>query len=210
VTGRILLVAFFASLLDRFGPASWIQHSIDLAGLLIVQSIYFSHWRIPTWRIAGWSNSAEGLGGEDGKTRLQYQISDLFALTTGIALLLGLAIRYVVPIMGSFYWFVMFGVWLMMPLVAACAARASLATAQVTTRLHVLSAVWVASLLAVGLWAAEWLVQGREAIALLYFELLFFGLYGATVYVFGVSGRVPMVDEVGETGLGEAPEPTVE
>jgi hypothetical protein len=213
VTVRILLVAFFASLLDRFGPGDWIQHSIDLAGLLIVQSIYFSRGRIPDWRMPAGTDSApiagpgSEVGGAVGKTGLQYHISDLLALTTGIALLLGLAIRYVVPTEGTFYWFVMFGFWLLLPLVAACAARASLAAAQITTRLHVLSAVWVASLLGVGLWVAERLVQGLEEIAVLYFYLLFFGLFGATVYVFGVAGRAPIADEA---TLGEAREATAE
>jgi hypothetical protein len=132
------------------------------------------------------------------------------ALTTAIALLLGLASRYVVPTTGPFYWFVMFGVWLLMPFIAASAARASLAADQITTRLHVLSAVWVASLLGVGLWVAEWLVQGLETIILLYFYLLFFGLFGGTVYVFGVTGRVPMDDEVGSKTLGEAREVTAD
>ena len=188
VTVRILLVACFASLFDRVGPSDWLQHAIDLAGLLIVQSIYFSHWRIPDWRIRARSTSGP-IEGETGPTGLQYQISDLLALTTGIALLLGLAVRYVVPVEGPSYWIVMLGVWLLMPLIAACAARASLAAAQVTTRLHVLSAVWVAFLLGVGLWVAEWFVQGIEEMVLLYFYLLFFGLFGATVYVFGVAGR---------------------
>ena len=202
VTARILLIAFFASLLHRFGPGDWIQHSIDLAGLLIVQSIYFSHWRIPDWRNPDWSNSGT-IEGATAAKGLQYQISDLLALTTGIALLLGLADRFVVPVEGPLYWIVMLGVWLLMPLIAACAARASLAAAQVTTRLHVLSAVWVASLLGVGLWVAEWFVQGIEEMALLYFYLLFFGLFGATVYVFGVAGRAPTTDAVDETTRGE-------
>ena len=92
------------------GETGWIRYLVYFAGLMISQSAIFFLLGIPVWRRG--SLPSESL-------RRQFGIGEILAGTTGIALLLGIAIRYRPPIDPSEYWQVLIGVWVLFPIISA-------------------------------------------------------------------------------------------
>ncbi|MEM8501516.1 MAG: hypothetical protein AAF542_26155 [Pseudomonadota bacterium] len=105
-------------LLDQHqGNEQWLKFMINLGGMLITQSVLFFLLSIPGWKVGG--------SGRDFETR-QFGIGDILLATTGVSVLLGMAIRFQTPIDAEAYWLVLAGLWLLFPLLSACACTAAL------------------------------------------------------------------------------------
>ncbi len=196
---RILIVVVFGYLLSFLGTADWIRHAVNLAGLLIVQSMLFSWWRVPDWAMPARSSNASQLA------RGQFQIADLLAATTAFACLLGLVIRYVAPVESGLYWSVMFLMWGVTPMIAACFSLAALAHWPGQARLRVLSGVVLSCLLAAAMSYAQDYVSRPsilDGLAVPCFYGLFFISYGATMFFFAFAGRVQTLAQQSEPEAG--------
>ena len=196
---RLLLVASFGWALtfvnQEVASSAWVRYTINLAGMFIAQSIFFSWARIP-----GWATAAAELDPRPLASR-QFRIADLLGMMTAIGCLLGLAIRYKAPVVSSNYWTVLILIWCVAPIIAGNFALASLARSPGRGVYHFGFGLFLVAGAAIGItFAEQWVSQvtvPAKAIAVSY-ALIFFA-FGATVFMLGLAGRVQAMKRRGET-----------
>ena len=204
---QIVLVASFAVLLSWFVDLDWVRntvslsgmHFVNLAGLIVFQSLLFPLFGVPDWvkqrRKSAPRHSTFG----------RFQIADLLAMTTAFACLLGLVIRYAAPIEeGKLYWTVALMTWVALPLTAAGLVLASLARSSRWTLCWGGFGVLLVGASAVGMSLADDRVSGSKFLAELsrpaaYTVIL--AAFGATMYCFGVAGRLQAMGEPGPLAM---------
>jgi hypothetical protein len=113
-------VAACTYLHTRWGVGDGWKHAIDLTGMMLIQSIYFRVAGVPDWVFHGAQVADVSLRAS------QFRIVDLIAWTTGLAIVLSLAIRFDPPTDHVRYWSVLCVLWLMVPMAATCWTLAGL------------------------------------------------------------------------------------
>ncbi len=117
----LLIAVAFAS--NQIGTENWMRNLSNVGGFLIGQSLLFFTVRVPDWelQVVRPDRSSALL-----ESRRQFGIGDVIIVTTSIALLLAIIIRYLTPIESVSYWLVMVVVWCIGPTIAACLGLAAL------------------------------------------------------------------------------------
>jgi hypothetical protein len=188
-------VIVLAAAQQHLGTESWLRGLSNLGGLVSCQCMLF-HWLgVPNWTTVDPArDTADALG------NVQFGIGDIVIATTGIALLLAIAIRYQTPINPLGYWLVLVLFWIVGPLISACTAMSILQQRGMSVGL-----LAIAILLAVGgvagLAAAEWLLigvgQGTEASKTLAINVSLYGrivlAYLFTFALFGMAAKTDIV-----------------
>lgn len=198
---RLLLVASVAWALSRVdqedASSTWVRHAINLGGMFASQSVFFAWARVPGWT----PSAAEPVS--PSSVSLQFRIADLLAVTTAFGCLLGLAIRYRVPVASSTYWTVLILIWFAAPIIAGNFALASLARSLGRGASHIGIGILLVAGTAIGVTFAEpgitFVEQGTSSLTAparamaLSYGLIFFA-YGATFLMVGLAGRFQVID----------------
>lgn len=94
------------------------QTAADFTGLALVQSLLFFWFRLPSWRSRRFAADPAVAPPAD-----QYSIADVIIVTTLVAILLALAIRFSPAIDPVSYWLVLISTWIACGLVSYAIAR---------------------------------------------------------------------------------------
>ncbi len=96
----------------------WFQTAADLAGIAIVQCVFFAWIQVPRWRGSWKATTDRQQMSED-----QFAIADIAIATTVIAILFSFAIRYSPEIRPVAYWLVLAAVWIGGSATTTCIAK---------------------------------------------------------------------------------------
>jgi len=99
-----------------------LQTAADFSGLAIVQSLLFFWFRLPAWRVVQPSEQPRTPARID-----QYSIADVIIVTTVVAMILAMALRYSPAIQPIDYWGKLVAIWVGGSLIAYLIARGMLA-----------------------------------------------------------------------------------
>ncbi|MFK8114857.1 MAG: hypothetical protein AB8B91_21830 [Rubripirellula sp.] len=131
----------------------WLEESLNLSGVVLLQCILFFWMKVPSWSAAGRL---------DQDVSRQFGIGDIVVLTTMVAIVFAMAIRYSTPIEPLRYWSVLVLAWLLQPLIAATVALGVLHRHRLAGAFLLLTAIMGAGVGAVGLAFAELQWGGLE------------------------------------------------
>ncbi len=115
---RVLLVIAATLLLSVLRESrDWFQTAADFSGITIMQCMLFFWFQVPRWRTSGsiGSNARQGRGD-------QFGIADIAIVTTVMAILFALAVRYSPSIKPVGYWLVLTATWVGGATVTTCIA----------------------------------------------------------------------------------------
>jgi hypothetical protein len=172
-----------------------VRHAINLAGILIGQTLVFSWVHVPVW-VTSKSLSSRLTGS-------QFQIADVLGMTTAFACLLGLATRYEPQVQGRIYWPVLVLICCATPILSGSFALAALAQSRHRALSWAVFGLVMVAGLGLGVAIAEdfhWRSPLTEdfhwrspvtvnlIIALQYATI--FVAFGATSLTFGLAGRI--------------------
>lgn len=186
VLSRVLIVIVFSYALSIVGTSDWLQHTLNLAGLITVQSMWFRWLRVPDWAAAGGEVESRTARGH------QFQIADLLALTTVAACLLALLTYYVTPAPRDIYWLGLGMIWCVGPLIAGCFVHTSLSRSLNDAMQRFVLGTCLICLVAVALASAQAVATGvamMQNVGVPYFYAMFFWTYGVTLLGIGFAGR---------------------
>jgi hypothetical protein len=206
VVCRILIVAVFGYALAVLRVSEWLQHALNLAGLVLFQSIWFTWLGVPGWAKFGAEMESSN------PSRKQFRVADLLAMTAGTACLLGLVIGFAPPVAAEIYWFGLFTIWVGGPLVAASFVLASLARSLTQAVQGLLAGACLVGLISVSLTVAQSFVTGvpvKAALTVPHFYAMFFWTFGVTLLGIGFAGRFQAIWPASEP-KAPAAGPTVE
>jgi hypothetical protein len=182
---RVALVSFCTYLLTVWGVALAWKYTIDLIGMLLMQSIYFHLFGVPDWILRG-----NAIAQTTAKSS-QFRIVDLLAWTTGLAILLALSIRVDPQAFGVHYWSVLCVLWLVVPMAAMCWTLAGLLPGLSRAQISWLATACLLTLfLSAGLAWAELrsMNPAKMNVSIVSLYAILFGGLGLTMLLFSVAG----------------------
>ncbi len=158
------------------------RYLLFLGGMTVVQASLAPLAGVPDWTLA----PAADAGG-----RRQFQIGDLLAATTLLAILFAVGARYPPSIDPALFWIVLLGCWILLPLVASLAMAAALRRRFAMGGLLAAMCLFLSGVATLGLTGAEQAISGGTMPSTwlwsLYGTLL--GAYCFVVGMIGLAGR---------------------